>query len=143
MAFQYFFTSYIVRMRDKRDWILRHLHLLISIAIVVPTGIIYGVTTLVPLYLNIQVDTIDLANMLKANMFLYFCISAVWILGIWKSNYWKTATQLNILFMFSLAIGRILSMMTDGLPSGGYIFGLMAELTIGLFSIYQLRRFEK
>lgn len=129
-------------MRDKRDWILRHLHLLISIAIVIPTGIIYGVTTLVPLYLNIQVDTIDLANMLKANMFLYFGISAVWILGIWKSNYWKTATQLNILFMLSLAIGRLLSMLTDGLPTSGYIFGLMAELTIGLYSISQLRRYK-
>ena len=129
-------------MRDKRDWIIKRLHLLISIAIVVPTGIIYGATTLIPLFLNIKVNTIDLANMLKANMFLYFGISAVWILGIWKSNYWKTATQLNILFMLSLAIGRILSMMTDGLPTSGYIFDLMAELTVGLYSISQLIRYK-
>ena len=129
-------------MRDKKDWMIKHLHLLISIAIVVSTGIIYGATTLIPLFLNIQVDTIDLANMLKANMFLYFGISAVWFLGIWKSDFWKTATQLNILFMLSLAIGRILSMVTDGLPTSGYIFGLMAELTIGLFSIYQLKRYK-
>ncbi len=129
-------------MKDKRDWIKKRLHLIISIAIVVPTGIIYGATTYVPMFLNIKVDTIDLANMLKANMFLYFGISAVWILGIWKSNYWKTATQLNILFMLSLAIGRILSMMTDGLPTSGYIFGLMAELTVGLYSISQLRRYK-
>jgi hypothetical protein len=51
--------------------------------------------------------------MLKAIMCLYLGISIVWILGIWKTKYWKTATQLNILFMY-LAIGRMISMLMDG-----------------------------
>jgi hypothetical protein len=128
-------------MTNKINWIFKNLHLLVSLSIVVPTGIIYGSPTVLPEHLDIQIETIDLSNMLKAIMCLYIGISLVWILGIWKTEYWKIATQLNILFMLSLAIGRALSMMTDGIPTGGYIFGIIAELVIGLYSIYQLKRY--
>jgi hypothetical protein len=43
--------------------------------------------------------------------------------------------------MLALATGRILSMLTDGLPTGGYIFGVIAELVIGLFAIFQLKKY--
>lgn len=129
-------------MSDKLGWISKNLHLLVSLAIVVPTAIIYGSPSILSEHLDIQVNTKDLANMLKAIMCLYLGVSAVWILGVWKSEYWKNAKKLNILFMLSLGAGRILSMIMEGMPTGGYIFGLIAELTIGLFSIYQLRRFS-
>jgi hypothetical protein len=129
-------------MEEKRKWILKNLHLIISVSIVFPTAIIYGSPSILPYHLDIQVNTTDLSNMLKAIMFLYVGISFVWILGIWKPAYWERATQLNILFMLTLAIGRCLSMLFDGLPSGGYIFAVIAELLLGLFSIYQLRKFD-
>lgn len=128
-------------MSDKIGWISKNLHLLVSLAIVVPTAIIYGSPSILPEHLDIQVDTKDLSNMLKAIMCLYLGISVVWILGVWKAEYWENATKLNILFMLTLGAGRTLSMITDGMPTGGYIFGVIAELTIGLFSIYQLRKF--
>jgi hypothetical protein len=80
--------------------------------------------------------------MLKAMMCLYLGISFVWIMGIWKSNYWKNATQLNILFMLALATGRLLSMLFDGLPTKGYIFGVIAEFSLGIYSIYQLKKYK-
>lgn len=125
----------------KINWIIKNLHLLISLCIVVPTAIIYGSPSILPQQLDIQVNTIDLSNMLKAIMCLYLGISIVWVLGIWKTNYWKRATELNILFMLTLATGRTLSMITDGLPTNGYIFGIIAELVLGLFSIYQLKKY--
>ena len=128
-------------MTNKTNRVLKNLHLIISVIIVVPTAIIYGSPTILPQHLNIKVDTIDIANMLKAIMFLYLGISFIWVLGILKAEYWKSATQLNILFMLSLACGRALSMIWDGLPTGGYIFGVLAELIIGLFSLYQLRKY--
>nr|WP_262897858.1 DUF4345 domain-containing protein [Maribacter dokdonensis] len=85
---------------------------------------------------------IDLKNMLKAIMCLYIGISFVWVLGVCKSKYWKSATELNVLFMLSLAFGRGLSMIFDGQPTGGYIFGIIAELVIGLYSIYQLKKYS-
>ena len=123
-------------MASKMNWVFRSLHLIISLLIVVPTAIIYGSPSILPEHLDIQVNTIDLSNMLKAIMCLYLGISFIWILGIWKSQYWKAATQLNILFMLSLATGRALSMLTDGTPTGGYIFGIIAEFVIEQTSNY-------
>lgn len=129
-------------MTDKINWILKNLHLLVSFSIVIPTAIIYGSPSILSEQLNIQVNTIDLSNMLKAIMCLYLGISLIWLLGIWKTEYWKSATQLNILFMLTLATGRVLSMVMDGLPTGGYIFGIIAEFIIGIFSIYQLKKYS-
>ena len=130
-------------MKSKINWILKNLHLLISLSIVVPTAIIYGSSSILPKYLNIRVNTIDFSNMLKAIMCLYLGISIVWILGIWKTQYWKIATQLNILFMLSLAIGRGLSMLMDGFPTGGYIFGIIAEFVLGIYSIFQFKKYSR
>ncbi|MEM6801697.1 MAG: DUF4345 domain-containing protein [Bacteroidota bacterium] len=124
------------------NWIAKHLHLLISLSIVIPTGIIYGSPSILPTQLDIQVNSIDLSNMLKATMCLYLGVSIVWFWGIWKAQYWKRATELNILFMLSLATGRALSILVDGLPSGGYIFGIIAELLEGLLSLYQLKKYK-
>jgi len=129
-------------MTDKINWIFKNLHLLISILIVLPTGIIYGSPSILPEQLDIQVNTIDLANMLKANMCLYIGISIIWILGVWKTEYWKRATELNILFMLTLATGRGLSMIMDGFPTVGYIFGIIAEFALGIYSIYQLKKYN-
>ncbi|GGG47001.1 DUF4345 domain-containing protein [Bizionia arctica] len=128
-------------MTEKTNWVLKNLHLLISLSIIIPTAIIYSSPSILPERLDIQVNTIDLSNMLKAIMCLYLGVSVIWLLGIFKTKYWKSATQLNILFMLSLAIGRILSMIADGLPTGGYIFGVIAEVALGLFSIYQLKKY--
>ncbi|SDB61681.1 protein of unknown function [Flavobacteriaceae bacterium MAR_2010_188] len=129
-------------MKDKIDWIFRNLHLLVSAAIVIPTGIIYGSPSILPEHLDIKVQTIYLSNMLKAMMCLYLGISVVWIWGAIKPEYWKDATKLNILFMLTLATGRAISMVSDGLPTKGYIFGLIVEIVIGVFSIYQLKKYE-
>ena len=74
-------------------------------------------------------------------MCLYLGISFVWLLGILNCKYWKTATQLTVLFMLTLALGRLLSMVLDGMPTGGYIFGVTAELFLGLFSLRQLKKY--
>ena len=129
-------------MKSKINWILKNLHLIVSSSIVIPTAIIYGSPSILPKYLNIKVNTVDFSNMLKAIMCLYLGISFVWILGIWKTDYWKIATQLNILFMLSLAIGRLLSMLMDGSPTGGYIFGIIAEFVLGLYSIFQIKKYN-
>jgi hypothetical protein len=130
-------------MKSKIKWILKNLHLIVSILIVVPTAIIYGSPSILPDYLNIKVNTVDFSNMLKAIMCLYLGISFVWILGIWKTEYWKIATQLNILFMLSLAIGRALSMLIEGFPTGGYIFGIIAEFVLGFYSIFQFKKYNR
>lgn len=127
---------------DKLKWILKNLHLFVSLAIVLPTAIIYGSPSILPKFLDIHVNSNDLSNMLKGFMCLYLGISSVWITGILKTQYWKSATQLNVLFMFALATGRVLSMVSDGLPTAGYIFGVIAEFVTGLYAFYQLKNIK-
>ena len=129
-------------MKNKKYWIYKNLHLIISVSIVLPTAIIYGSPSILKEHLDIQVNTTDLSNLLKAVMCLYLGILLVWVLGMWKTRYWIIATQLNILFMLTLATGRALSMITDGMPTGGYILGIVAESVLGLFSIYQLKKYS-
>ena len=129
-------------MISKMNWTLKNLHLLVSVLIVVPTAIIYGSPSILQKQLDIQVNTIDLSNLLKATMCLYLGASMVWILGIYKTSYWIRATELNILFMLTLAIGRTLSMVIDGVPISGYVFGIIIEFILGFYSIYQLKKYK-
>jgi hypothetical protein len=129
-------------MKRNVNWLFKNLHLIISLVIVIPTAIIYGSPSILPERLNIQVNTVDLSNMLKAIMCLYLGVAMVWLLGIWKNKYWKKATELNILFMLTLAVGRVLSILTDGFPTDGYVFAVIAEFSIGIYSMYQLKKYK-
>jgi hypothetical protein len=128
-------------MSGKTNWLLKNIHLLVSVAIVVPAAIIYGSPSLLPGYLQILANTTDLSNLLKAIMCLYLAIALVWLMGILQPQHWKAATQLNIVFMLALATGRFISMVIDGIPTAAYIFAVIAEYIIGLFAVYQLKKF--
>lgn len=128
-------------MKDHGLWILKRLHLIISVVIVLPTAIIYGTPSLLSERLDIQITTIDLSNMFKAIMCVYIGVSLVWIFGVFKIKYWKPATQLNVLFMLTLALGRAISMVVDGTPTDGYLFAIIAEGILGFFSIFQLMKY--
>lgn len=128
---------------SKPNFLSKNHHLLISFLALVPTGIIYGTKSLVTEVFDIQVNTIDLSNILRAIMFLYLAVCLVLFLGMWKSKYWIRATQLNVIFMLSLAIGRVLSIILDGAPTQALVVAMVVEFILGLLSIYQLRRIQR
>ncbi|WP_088341912.1 DUF4345 domain-containing protein [Robiginitalea sediminis] len=121
---------------------MKNLHLVLSSVIVIPAALLYGVAPAdaLPLLFDFQVDSTDLNNVFRAIMGLYLGSAALWILGIFKSGYWKAATLLNIVFMLGLAAGRLLSIALDGIPSPAYAFGWVGELVLGGFALYQLRK---
>ncbi len=113
-------------------------HLIISTAIVIPAAFVYGFNP--NLFLVVDTNTIDEANILKAIMGLYLAFASLWILGIFNQNYWKTATICNMLFMLGLGFGRIISIFFDGFPSIIFILGTVGELVLGFYGIYQLKK---
>jgi Domain of unknown function (DUF4345) len=113
------------------------LHLIISIPIVVSAAFVYGF--LPNLVLDVDTNTIDEHNILKAIMGLYLALASLWIVGIFNQNFWKTATICNMIFMFGLAFGRIISIILDGIPSTIFIFGTVGELVLGFYSLHQLK----
>jgi hypothetical protein len=67
-------------------------------------------------------------------MCLYLGISIVWILEFGKLNIGKLL-PIEYIILY-LAIGRMISMLMDGFPTGGYIFGIIAEFVLGSYSIF-------
>ena len=125
----------------KEIGIRKNLHLIISILIVVPVALAYGFQP--DLLFDITIKSIDEANIFKAIMGLYLCFSVLWILGILKQNYWYAATIANIIFMLGLALGRVISLIIDGLPSLIFSMGTIGELILAIFGIYQLISHQK
>jgi hypothetical protein len=122
----------------KHDFIVK-IHLIISVLLVIPMSFVYGFN---PDYqFDIQLNTVDEFNQFKAIMGLYLGFSSLWILGIFKSDYLKLAIVSNIIFMLGLASGRLLSLLTDGTPTIGYLFGTFGELFLGCYGIWVMKRF--
>ncbi len=122
----------------------KNLHLLISIAVLIPAAFMYGLfpEKVLPLLLDVSVDSVDLKNVFRAIMCLYLGVSGIWILGVLRSEYWKFASLLAVVFMGSLGAGRMISLIIDGIPSLLFVFGLFGELILAVFSMWQLKLYK-
>ena len=137
-----FIFFYFLYFRDMKQFskhdIRLKIHLIISIIIVVPVSFIYGFDP------NSQFDivpnSLDEHNFLKAIMGLYLGFSALWVLGIFHSKFLKTALISNMIFMLGLGLGRIVSVLMDGIPTFAYVFGTIAELFLGFYGIWILTK---
>jgi hypothetical protein len=117
---------------------MKNLHLIISIIIVIPVAIFYGVK---PDYLfEVSLNSTDELNIFKAIMGLYLGFATLWIYGIIKPEFWKAATISNMIFMLGLAFGRICSITVDGIPTTIFALGTIGELILGIFAWYQLKK---
>jgi hypothetical protein len=124
-------------LKTKTDFINK-IHLIISACIVVPIAFVYGFNP--GLSFDMALETIDEHNFYKAIMGLYLGFSALWILGVFKNQYLKTAVITNLIFMLGLGFGRIISILMDGIPTSGYVFGTVAELFLGFYGLWVLKR---
>ena len=125
-------------MIKTQDDFINKIHLIISLLIVVPVAIVYGFNP--GLSFNMQLETVDEHNFYKAVMGLYLGFSILWCLGLFKVTYLKMAIVTNIVFMLGLGSGRIVSVLLDGVPTFGYVFGIVAELFLGIYGLWVLKR---
>lgn len=118
--------------------IVNKIHLVISVLIVVPVAFIYGFN--LESLLDLYPETIDEKNFNKAIMGLYLSFSLFWVLGISRKTFLMHAIISNIIFMLGLALGRILSVGLDGVPTSGYLYGLIGELFLGIYGLFILNK---
>jgi hypothetical protein len=71
-------------------------------------------------------------------MGLYAGFSILWILGVFKKQYLKTAILTNMIFLLGLGFERIISFCIDRTPTFGYEFGTFEELFLGCYGIWVL-----
>ncbi|HQX02968.1 MAG TPA: DUF4345 domain-containing protein [Flavobacterium sp.] len=124
--------------------IRKNLHLIISVLIVISAALFYGLfpNVTLPVLFDFEVQSTDLKNVFRAILGLYLAFSALWVLGILKSDFWKMATLSNFIFMIGLVSGRMLSMVLDGIPSPAFSYGIIGELILAIFALYQYRKYK-
>lgn len=126
----------------KNIFKVKNLHLWLSSLTVIGVGISYGISPnqILPFFFDFKVETIDLNNIFRAIMGLYLGLAFYWIYGIFKSEHWKNATLICVIFMGGLAFGRIISILFDGIPSLPFSIGTVAEI---LFMFWGIRNLKK
>lgn len=120
---------------------IHNLHLLISALIIIPVGLIYGFSP--SLLFDVELNTVDENNVFKAIMGLYLAFGFIFIIGIVQPIFWQTATISNVIFMFGLAFGRIVSLLLNGIPSTIFCIGILGELILGMLAFYHFKKEKK
>lgn len=114
-----------------------NIHLWVSIPIVFSAGLSYGFYP--NTFLDLHPETLDEQNFNKAIMGLYLGFSTLWALGIFKKSFYKPALISHIFFMLPMALGRLLSIVLDGVPSDLYLYGTIGEFVLGIYGVWILQ----
>ena len=118
--------------------------MIISTIILTIVALAYGLSpnNILPKLFDFQVQTIDLKQTFRATMGLYLGMVALWVIGIFNPRHWRTATISSVFFMSGLAVGRIISLALDGIPSIYFSVGLALELTLAFWGIINLNKYK-
>lgn len=122
-------------LKTKQDITIK-IHLIISVCIAIPVAFVYGFNP--SSEFEIYPETWDELNAFKAIMGLYLSFASLWVLGIIKPKFLTTALITNMIFMFGLGFGRVISFLLDGSPTFGFLFGMYAELFLGFYGLWVL-----
>ena len=87
----------------------------------IPLGITYGAHpsfNLLPISFldEVEINSIDHANIFSGIMGLYVTMAIFWILGAFNKSLTIPALWSLVIFMTGIGLGRAISMITDGMP---------------------------
>jgi Domain of unknown function (DUF4345) len=121
---------------------MMRLFLLVIAGILVPPALSYGIdpAAVLPKTMTIAVDGTDQTELLRAVMGLYLGMSTFCAIAAFKPEWRHVAVIWAVFFLYSIAAGRILSLIVDGVPSPILLFYMAVELTGGTVGLYVLAR---
>lgn len=124
---------------------MMRLYLLVVAAILVPPALSYGIApaTVLPKTMDIAVSGTDQIEMLRAVMGLYLGMTVFCAIAAFKPKWRYVATVWAVFFMYSIAAGRLLSLVVDGVPSRILFMYMITELAFGTIGLYVLRREQR
>jgi hypothetical protein len=105
-----------------------------------PVALSYGMNPAVvlPRALNISVEGADQTQIFRALMGLYLGCSAFWAIAAFKADWQRVAVIWGVFFMFSLAVGRTISLIVDGPASRLLDLYLALEIFAGVLGLIVL-----
>lgn len=115
--------------------------LLVAAAGLTPIALAYGLIpgTTVPLLYGVEIDSVNITHIFRAVMGLYLAMVVFWILGATREPLRFTALCSVVVFMGGLAMGRLLSLLVDGIPAAPLVIYLVLEVGFALLG-YKLAR---
>ena len=121
---------------------IRQIFLLITGIGLIPIALSYGLLPQKSLsYLfDVSISNINGSHIFRAVMGLYLALLTFWIIGAFRVQLRQAALYSLIVFMFGLAIGRVLSLIIDGIPSWLLIAYLVVEVIYGTFGLILLKK---
>jgi hypothetical protein len=121
---------------------MMRLFLLVVGVILVPPALSYGVdpAAVLPKTMTIAVAGTDQTEMLRAVMGLYLGMTAFCFIAAFTPSWRHVATVWAVFFLYSIAAGRVLSLILDGAPSRILLFYMAVELSGGTLGLLVLAR---
>jgi uncharacterized protein DUF4345 len=116
--------------------------LLVAGAFLIPVALTYGVDPAgtLPKFMNVTVEGTDQIHIFRALSCLYLGMVTFCIIAAFTPEWRHVAVIWAVFFAYSLAIGRIISLIVDGMPSGMLLFFLAVELVVGTVGVLLLNR---
>ncbi len=121
---------------------LRQLFLIGTAIGLVPIALSYGLMppqSLGQLF-GLQLDSVNGFHIFRAIMGLYLTLALFWVAGALRQPLRQAALQSLVVFMFGLAIGRVGSLLIDGMPNTLLQVYLLLELVCGVLGLLLLKR---
>jgi hypothetical protein len=108
--------------------------LLVAAVGLTPIALAYGLipATTVPMLYGVEIDSVNIAHIFRAVMGLYLAMVIFWIMGVSREPLRFAALCSVVVFMGGLAIGRLLSLLVDGIPAAPLVIYLALEVGFAL-----------
>jgi hypothetical protein len=121
---------------------IRQIFLLVTAIGLTPIALSYGLVPQKSLsYLfDVPVSNINGSHIFRAVMGLYLALLSFWIVGAFRVQLRQAALYSLVVFMLGLALGRVLSLVVDGMPSLLLIGYLGLELILGILGLILLKK---
>jgi hypothetical protein len=116
---------------------LMQLFLLGTALLIVPIALNYGLfpAKSLPLFLTIPELSTDQTHIYRGVMCLYLGVGLFWAISAFKPEWQRVAVITAIGFAWSIAVGRVISLIVDGWPSPLLLIYLGIETAAGLLGL--------
>ena len=112
--------------------IIKKYYLIFTFCTVTIIALLYGISPqwFAQTFLDIPDLSLDIAHILRAVMCLYLALGLFWLYAAFNDIYRNVAVLTTMIFAGGLVTGRIISLFSDGQPSGILMLYVVMEFAL-------------
>ena len=116
--------------------------LLVAACGLTPIALSYGVAPEISLRYLFDIDATptNVTHIFRAIMGLYMALALFWLVGAFTKKYKLHALYSLVIFMLGLAVGRVGSLIVDGIPHWLLVVYLFLELGFAIVGIKMIKQ---